>query len=674
VSAGADIPGARVDWLVFTWEQDGGLALRRSSLPPGEWEAWQRQLFTLAEVQRASGAPSRPSLCRQMIGGRPVAMNRDPSSDADPRARIRTYAYTGTASLLGPREVLAVVDSWHGRLPRSAPDGPPLASAGPLALTSEIRGALTGAARGVPPDAPPGTPSAGLPPLAVGLPRLAAEVLRRPDSRFSCQIAPEADAGVIMWGLMDLLDRVVGTADDGYWTFSTEQSDDFDPGLPRFVFLSQWPHSAKQSRHIRLDLTRDIRFAEDDYYGAAERLIEAYLRGPGEVAELCRAAGLRDQDLDDRQIKRLLEYLGLHPAAVPGPPRETTGLARRALRPVERAPSEPDEPSPGHAYIPNETYPADEARLTARADAPEGTTIAEHEPRAAEPGPSGDGTAEVTRALRHQTGGLPFTRRQDRRGMPGEADRSDLLESADEDRPAHRRSSAPDELDPDRPGTMDLLVKSVRRASTARDLQECLRQIRVSASADPGNRAVLRAALEEYGWFNDHFHRILSADDVETELERVVECGFHDEDLTIYAVFERSARIVGRHATPQVVMMKLTRLMLDNVPERTQSWYDIVVQERQCSEAARSGQSARPPASWAAEIPVTAGAGKKSSSPGSGIWQVFTSERFWLGVLLLLVVLAILLGVSGLSSIFGEPRRPLQAPDAPSSFSVGSHR
>src|SRR5262249_2444905 len=152
---------------------------------------------------------------------------------------------------LGAREVLGVVDSWHSRVPSTASTGQALQLAELLPLTPRLRQALTEQVRGRLPD---------------GVARLAAEVLREPDGMFSCQVGPGADAKAIMWGLMDLLDRVVGTADSDYWTFSTEQSDDFADGLPRFVFLAQWPYSSKQSRHRRLDLTKAPHFADNNHY------------------------------------------------------------------------------------------------------------------------------------------------------------------------------------------------------------------------------------------------------------------------------------------------------------------------------------------------------------------------------------------------------------------------
>ncbi|MFC6084864.1 hypothetical protein [Sphaerisporangium aureirubrum] len=631
MSSGADAYTEGLDWLVFTWQQDGGLALRRSSLPAEEWEPWGRQLFTLVEVQRDSGAPSRPSICRLTVGGEPVALHRDPTADPDPRARIRTYAYKGVGPLLGPRQVLGVADTWHTRLSGTAETGPPLAPGALLTLTDDIRGALTARVRG----AEPGEPSGGLSPLAAGLPRLVAEVLKKPEALFSCQARPDADPRVIMWGLMDLLDRVVGTADEGYWTFSTEQSDDFAAGLPRFVFLGQWPYSAKQSRHNRFDLTKDTVFAGDEHDEAAARLVEAYLHDPSEVAELCRAAGLKERDKDHSQIARLLKYFRSRRHAAHGTPRD---FAPR---------QETETPWPSE-----ETFPVPDEPSAAGAG-PSAGTRAGQEAAGADP----YGVVGVTKAYRHRAGRSPIQRPPFAPVGPSEDARPNLLESPEPDPPPReeRHGPVPDPLGAGQTFAMTILVNSLRYAKTGEEIRSYLRDFPDSANADPENRAVLRAALDRYNCFNDLFQKLLPEDDVDVALEQVARCAFYDEDVADGDAFEESARLAGRPDTPSVVVSRLMELAVYNAQTRTREWMDIAVEEGRRPPKRNRGRffGAAPETVPAAGAPpVAADADEPSKRPaarpvrarphrGPRVPGFLSLERSVFVVLVLLVLLAL---------------------------------
>ncbi|MEO3813186.1 hypothetical protein ABGB17_29645 [Sphaerisporangium sp. B11E5] len=594
--------GEGMDWMVFRWEQqDGGLALRGSSLPAGEWESWERQLFTLVEVQRDAGAASRPSLCRLMIGGEPVALHRCPTPDPDPRQRIRTYAYKGMPSLLGAREVLGVVDAWHAKVPEET-EGPPLDPSLLLRLTPEIQQALTERVRG----AESGVTPTALSPLAAGLPRLTAEVLRDPDAMFSCQIAPGADAKDIMWGLMDLLDRVVGTTAPGFWEFSTEQSEDLTAGLPRFVFLHEWPYSSKQSRHTRLDLTKDTHFAGDPYDEAARRLVEAYLRHPAEVAELCRAAGLKEHDQDRRQIARLLKYFGRHPYGLSG------------TRPQPDVPVETSWPE-GHGDLlaPREEEVRAPDLLGAAPSTPPDPSFAPPPSFARNPYPSPGGDRAPEAGGGHfpdadpSTGSMDVTRDFNafRRGRApsstpprpfAEQDGGrNLLESPEPATPSpqERRDVVREPLGADQAFMMTALVHSLRIAKTGEEFRDYLAQVPRSAEADPENRAVLRAALDEYGCFHDLFRHHLPEDDVDNALEQVTRCGYYAEDMAEDDVFERSARLAGRPGTPSVVVHQLMALALYHVPqERARQWMDFAVDEGNRPPKRFRPQSVAPPA------------------------------------------------------------------------------
>lgn len=560
--------GEGLDWLVFGWEQqDGGLGLLRSSLPAEEREFWDRQLFTLVEVQRDAGAASSPSLCRLVIDGEPVALHRHPTSDPDPRRRIRTYAYKGVPSLLGAREVLGIADAWHTRLPGTA-DGPPLDPAKLPALTPDHRHGLTDLVR----DARPGETSAALSARAAGLPRLVAEVLRNPEAMFSCRLAPGTGAKYVMWGLLDLLDRVVGTTDPGYWAFSTEQSDDLAAGLPRFVFLAEWPYSSKQSRHIRVDLTEELR-PGDPYDEAAAGLVDAYLGDPAGVAELCRAARLKDQAPDRRQVVALLKHFDRHPYGLSTTRPEPEAPERRhwddegdLLAPREGEGTDvlgPD-PSLGSGPAPD---------LLPEPDRPPGPDV----PPDADQ--SGD-TTGATRAYVFRTG-RPLVR-PPRSFQPfAHDDEPNLLETPEPAAPpAVRRGAAPDPLGADRTYAMTVLVNALRFARDGDELRGYLRALPVSAEADPENRAVLRAAMAKYGCFNELFTRLLPREDVDHTLKHVTMCAFHDADMTTTDAFEHSARLVGRRDTPDAVVTRLLELVPYTVPDRTGEWMDIATDER----------------------------------------------------------------------------------------------
>ncbi|GAA1254747.1 hypothetical protein GCM10009677_00650 [Sphaerisporangium rubeum] len=572
--------GEGLDWLVFGWEQqDGGLGLLRSSLPAEEREFWDRQLFTLVEVQRDAGAASSPSLCRLVIDGEPVALHRHPTSDPDPRRRIRTYAYKGVPSLLGPREVLGVADSWHTRLPDAA-EGPPLSPAALLTLTPAIQGALTDRVRG----AEPGVTPSALSPLAAGLPRLVAEVLRDPEAMFSCRLAAGADAKVVMWGLLDLLDRVVGTTGAGYWAFSTEQSDDLAAGLPRFVFLAEWPYSAKQSRHTRVDLEQELR-PGDPHDEVAARLVEAYLGDPAGVAELCRAAGLREQAPGGRQVAALLRYFRRHPY----------GLS--ATRP-EHEPEQQHWDDEGDLLAPRDDEHLDVlGPVPSMAPGPDPVT----EPAGQDVPPDADrsvDTTGATKAYLFRTGRPLVRPPRSRRPYARDDGEPDLLESPEPAAPpAVRHGAAPDPLGADRTYAMTVLVNALRFASDGDELRSYLRAFPVSARADPENRAVLRAAMEKYGCFTELFTRLLPEQDVEHTLKHVTMCAFHDADMAATDAFACSARLAGRQDTPSAVVTRLMELVSYTEPDRTREWMDIAAGEHaRSSGPPQHGTPGFPPA------------------------------------------------------------------------------
>jgi hypothetical protein len=293
----------RVDWLVFGRPQSAAMpGLRRSSITdPAERERWERRLAPLAEPRRVPGVEPGASVCRLVWDDRVVALHRLPA--ADPDAGTVTYAFVGEGEVFEPRSVLATADTWHHWIPAERDE--PIDAARLGGLSPILRDERTDQVRRGPHDA---------------LRRLAAEVLRAPDQGFSCRLPPGVRPGNLLWGLIDLLGEIVGDGTGRYWTFSTRESDDTRPGLPRFVFLDDWRHSGLQPSHFRLDLAAPPP-GRDRYLDAADALLETYRSGAATgVRRLLRRIGIRhERHGEAERIAIVLKYAEVKGIRVAGP-------------------------------------------------------------------------------------------------------------------------------------------------------------------------------------------------------------------------------------------------------------------------------------------------------------------------------------------------------------------
>ncbi|MEO3859313.1 hypothetical protein [Acrocarpospora sp. B8E8] len=577
-----------VHWLVFSWDEDqDGLALRRSSLPADEWVSWGRRLLSYAELQRKPDATASSSVCRLDVDGQIVALHRHPTAEVDPRKRIRTYAYLNKQTALGARDVLGRGEDWHIRVPGNLSSGPPLPAELLPKLTEEQASAYTERVRGTNRDA---------------LRKLVTEVLRNIDSSFSCRIDARIDPRLVMWGLMDLLDGVVGVGDPRYWTFSTDESDDLGRDLPRFVFLDQWKISSLESAHKRIDLTNITRFADDLHTQAASHLVEAYWAGGTEgVAKLRKAAGVKDTGRDDRRVAALRAYA--QKVTVIPTTEETTSR--------DMTPRSWEEPygvveeralTVGGDILDYEPQFTAEQSEHAQVDVPV-SEVREQDPTVAirrddprhriyEPGEPADSPHSPYAAggkLREVFAEPPASFRW---GQIGDNPPSEPTTPAPHSRsgrppvPAAKRAPAPGGNAPPPIHAISSLAQGLLQVKDARTVEQYVHAMATSAHHGVGHRQDLRNTLIEHKCFHDFFSKIDGVD-VETEIEKLVESAFLADDfVSDKSAVKKAARIAAMTGMPDVVIASLAKLTGQAGFDHARVWLDLVVEMR--SEQART--------------------------------------------------------------------------------------
>ncbi|MEV4088546.1 hypothetical protein AB0J43_50630, partial [Nonomuraea fuscirosea] len=283
-----------IDWIQFEWDNKRtGLGPVRSSLP--ETGGWYHQLGPWLDPGPAPGV----SICRLVVDGRVVVLARTRTGGSDSRRTIQVRAYLGgSASLSSPmpnvRQALALAPGWSSLLPD---DDVPLDLARMIEPYSEAGAALDRQAR------------AG----AAALAPIVSEALRS-RGRTALSVASGGDSVVQLWGLVDILDLLLGHYPE---TFSTYESDDLQQGA-EVVFLQGWPGpSSRASRRARVDLRAPDQ--ADKYGDIAAMAVAAYARK--QLVAVVRSAGITDGTPVEERI-RLLEnvtYAPTTPASRPEP-------------------------------------------------------------------------------------------------------------------------------------------------------------------------------------------------------------------------------------------------------------------------------------------------------------------------------------------------------------------
>ncbi|GAA2214981.1 hypothetical protein GCM10009850_104480 [Nonomuraea monospora] len=267
---------ASVDWIQFEWdEQRTGLGPVRTSLE--QTASWYHQLGPWLDPGPEPGV----SLCRLLVDGRVVVLSRTRTGGADSRRTIRVQAYLGGAAsqpmaMPNVRQTLALASGWGSRLPG---DDEPLDLGKLISSYESARTALDRESRAA----------------AVTLAPIVSECLRRPGSPLS--VASGGNAIVQLWGLVDILDLVLGRHPE---TFSTYESDDFNPGA-EIVFLRKWPGvSSQSSNRTRVDPRSPGQ--GDRYSEIASMLVDAYARD--QLVGLVKRLRISDRTPFEERLRR----------------------------------------------------------------------------------------------------------------------------------------------------------------------------------------------------------------------------------------------------------------------------------------------------------------------------------------------------------------------------------
>ncbi|MFF6778799.1 hypothetical protein ACFY8W_35340 [Streptomyces sp. NPDC012637] len=286
----------RVDQIVFRW--DGANDSGTTGFGPVAWSGGRDEaeaMFRRARTAlRASGEEVRPALIRLQGRTRAMLIRRIPWTDPGGGASTICHALVGRAELLEPTVCLGLHDwTWEG-------SGLPLA---------RVRGALPHVRE----EDLIGATDDGLYALDFRLARAegelvgaTAELLRRPNGRFTFLDERGDTALPVLWGLYGLFGEVVGPR----WTFATHDTAEL-PDL-RFVFVGRWAGAASRNTDRQRSDPRER--VGDEAESVAARLVAHHLR-----------------DVADGESRRYAVGLALRAARRRHPDASLLGLVRTAL-------------------------------------------------------------------------------------------------------------------------------------------------------------------------------------------------------------------------------------------------------------------------------------------------------------------------------------------------------
>ncbi|MEV6034769.1 hypothetical protein AB0L65_26680 [Nonomuraea sp. NPDC052116] len=317
-----------VDWILFEWdERRTGLGPVRSSLE--DTRGWYHQLGPWLDPGPAPGV----SVCRLMVDGRVVVLSRTRTGGSDSRRTIRVQAYLGgsaanASAMPNVRQALALAPGWSSLLPA---DPEPLDLADLTHSYHESSEALDRQARAAAPALVP----------------IVSEALR--GRREALSVVTQGEAVVQLWGVVDILDRVLGRFPE---TFSTFESDDLKQGA-EVIFLQEWPGPSSRAPHRR---RVDLRVPDetDLYDEIAAMVVDAY--AGGRLLELVKRLRINDGMALEERIELLRIALREPPKPVPAAPRTPS--------PPEHSEPEPAPPASAVASGPRRRVPVKRPRPT----------------------------------------------------------------------------------------------------------------------------------------------------------------------------------------------------------------------------------------------------------------------------------------------------------------------
>ncbi|MFF2567405.1 hypothetical protein [Streptomyces sp. NPDC058084] len=275
--APTDGAAERVDQIVFRW--DSGNASGTTGFGPVAWSGGRDEaeaLFRSAgTVLRASGEETRPALIRLQRRTEAMLIRRIPWTDPGGGASTICHALVGPSDLLDPSLCLGLHGwTWEGA------DLPLAAVRGGL---PEVREDALIPAAGLGQHAL----DTRLPEIADELTGAVAELLRRPEGRFTLLDERGDTALPVLWGLYSMF----GELTDLRWTFATH--DTAELRALRFVFVGRWAGAASSNTDRHRADPRER--AGDEAESLAARLVDHHLRGvaAGADREYAVCAALR---------------------------------------------------------------------------------------------------------------------------------------------------------------------------------------------------------------------------------------------------------------------------------------------------------------------------------------------------------------------------------------------
>ncbi|MFC8506908.1 hypothetical protein ACFU3J_03910 [Streptomyces sp. NPDC057411] len=356
-----------IDQIVFRWDSEN--VSGTTGFGPVAWSGAREDAEGLFQgagaLLRASGDETRPALIRlQRRGGEAVLIRRLPWTDPGGGASTICHALVGSPEVLGAGTCLGLhAWTWSGA------DLPLARVRGALPTVWE-EALLEAVGRGQ------AELDARLPGVVDELVGVMAELLRRPDDRFTLLDETGDTSLPVLWGLHSIFGSVYRR-----WTFATHDTAEL-PAL-RFVFVSRWTGAA--SRNTDRRRADPLERLGDAAESVAARLVEHHLRGleEGDNREFAVDATLRqchstprtplltaaqaavaqlDRRFPARPVSRRPAEEDRTTAAPPGP--SPTEPARRELPRTEPPRTDPPRTEPPRTDPPRTDPPPTEPTRT----------------------------------------------------------------------------------------------------------------------------------------------------------------------------------------------------------------------------------------------------------------------------------------------------------------------
>ncbi|MFJ7957587.1 hypothetical protein ACIQ62_15010 [Streptomyces sp. NPDC096319] len=324
-----------VDQIVFRWDSEN--LTGNTGFGPVAWSGPRDEAENLFQVSgpvlRASGDETRPALIRLHKRAGVVLIRRLPFKEADGGTSVLCHALVGSPALLDPAVCLGLhAWTWEGA---AAVDLAGVRGRLPV-VPEEVLVPATGRGQGELDDT--------LPYAQEELVGAVAELLRRPDDRFTVLDERGDTACAVLWGLHSMFGALI----DRRWTFATHDTVEL-PAI-RFAFVGRWSGAASRNTDRRRVDPRER--CGDRAEEIADRLVRHHLRGVAEAAGGEYAVGSALHAAAAARRAPLLETAARAVDALDGASRRPAPRQAQARR--QTAPRPPRHPDPWYEDAPGD--------------------------------------------------------------------------------------------------------------------------------------------------------------------------------------------------------------------------------------------------------------------------------------------------------------------------------